>query len=234
MNTVPGRLAAVAAALLLSACTMIGAHDLEAMRGVDFGPRETIRFCVLRADDVSEDRARALIIAVDREFDRFGLDVEAVWIRPWRRPGFTVTAILGDVVVRPLRPPCDRLVALVGRHLGDTLWGVVLPEVLGAVETVTHTKGYVVATFASLGQIGLGPTEGAVHESYHFLGCGHGLVMGECYRSIAAIKDHARRNRAAGRDFFPGLTTDGRPINTRNDAESHLHRAFGVSQGPAP
>ena len=234
MRSLKGMAALAVVWLLLSACTMVGVHDLEAMSAVDFGPRETIRFCVLHAPDVPEEKARRLMTAVDREFDRYRLDVEVPWVRPWNRPGFTVTAMLEDIVPRPIEPPCDRLVAMVGRHLGDTLWGLVMPEVLGAVETVTHTKGYVVAILASPGQIGLSPAQGAVHESYHYLGCGHGLVMDECYRRIAEIKRMARANRGAGRDFFPGLTGNGRPINTRSQIQTVLRRALQPGPDTAP
>ena len=234
MRSLKGLAALAAVWLLPSACTMVGVHDLEAMTAVEFGPSETIRFCVLHAPDVPEEKARRLMTAVGREFDRYRLDVEVPWVKPWVRPGFTVTAMLEDIVPRPIEPPCDRLVAMVGRHLGDALWGFVLPEVLGAVETVTHTKGYVVANMASLGQIGLSPAQGAVHESYHFLGCGHALGMGKCYLRIAEIKKMARANRAAGRDFFPGLTGDGQPITTRRQVHTVLRRVLELRPDPAP
>ena len=220
--------------LAVGACTTIGVHDMEELAAVDFGPREIVRFCVLRAPDVDEDRARRLVAAVDAEFEPYGLDVEVSWMRPWERPGFAMESILADIVPRPLEPPCDRLMALVDRHLGDTVWGLVLPEVLGAVETVTHTKGYAVATMGSINQIASNPSSSAVHEAYHFLGCGHDLVMGECYRRIALIKGLARANRAAGRDFFPGLDPNGKPVTTRRQADTLLRRALNPSASPEP
>lgn len=221
------------AALALPACTTIGAHDLETLNKTDFGPRESLRFCLLLDDSVPEPTARALMNEVAREFGRYAIDVQVTRTQAWTRPGFTVKEIIADVAIRPLEAPCDRLVAMVGRNLGDALWGLAMPEVLGAVETLTHSKGYVVARTASLNQAFSTPGATAVHESYHFLGCDHGLVMTECYRRIQAIKLAARRNRSLGRDFFPALGPQGRPIETREMVDATLRAAIAGATVPA-
>lgn len=226
-------LAAVALLPALSACTTIGAHVPAHLEKTDFGPREALRFCLLVDENVGDERARALIGEVAAEFARYAIDVQVVRSEPWTRPGFGLEPIITDVVQRPLPAPCDRLVAVVGRHAGDALWGLVMPEVLGAVETATHTKGYVVGKVASLNQAISGPGSTTVHESYHFLGCDHGLLMTECYRRVQAIKAMARQNRAEGRDFFPGLDSEGRPIARREEVEAILSGRFAAKQLPA-
>ena len=185
---------------------------------IDYGTRLHLRVCLLRDAEISEQRARALIAAVDQEFDIYGTDVAIVWIRPWQRPGFTMSAIMRDLAPRPLEPPCGRLVAMVGRHLGDTLWGLALPEVLGAVETTTHTRGYVVSSLGSLNQILSSPSGTAVHEFYHLLGCTHARSKSECYEQIQALK----RYYSSDVDFFPGLSKTGELILSRAESEALL------------
>jgi len=84
--------------------------------------------------------------------------------------------------------------AFLGRHPGDVLWGLFLPQVLGAT-ALTH--GYVVARAASLDQLVAPPARVLQHELYHLLGCEHGLTMSHCYRRIAELVD-ARHG-----EFFP-------------------------------
>ena len=82
-----------------------------------------------------------------------GLHIATPWIREWERPAFSQKGIIRDVARRPLTAPCDRILALVGRDARDFLWGVLMPEILGAVETRTNSKGYVVAQVGSLNQV---------------------------------------------------------------------------------
>lgn len=203
---------------VLSGCTTTGMHLPDRRGQIDYGTRVPLRVCLLRDAEISEQRARALIAVVDQEFDPYGIDVAIVWIRPWQRPGFTMSAIMRDLAPRPLEPPCDRLVAMVGRHLGDMLWGLALPEVLGAVETTTHTRGYVVSSLGSLNQILSSPSGTAVHEFYHLLGCTHALSKSACYEQIRTLKRHY----SSGIDFFPGLAETGQPILSRAESDALL------------
>src|SRR6267142_815512 len=69
-------------------------------------------------------------------------------------PGFMMDGIMEAITREPLRAPCDRVMALVNRHLGDIAWNVLqLPEVLGAVNDETLTHAYTVARRASLNQV---------------------------------------------------------------------------------
>ena len=126
---------------------------------------------------------------------------------------------------RPLEAPCDRLLALVGRDVRDFMWGLLLPEVLGAVETRTASKGYVVAEAGSFNQLLTltTPGEAAAHEMYHLLGVPHRDDGASARRRIAHIKQLATDNRNAGRDFFPAATFRGKVYLTRRDVDRRFN-----------
>lgn len=212
-------------ALLTSTCTTVGVHDLAAMKAIDFGAPEEIRFCILADAGISEENARALMARVGEEFARYGLVVKVPWVRPWVRHDFFMEGLMEDVWSKSLELPCDRLVAFVGRNLGDFLFGLFGMETLGAADTVTFTRGYVVAQRVSLAQLFVGPEQALIHESYHLLGCVHQLKLFNCYTHIRDLKQFKRANRARGEDFFPGLTARGQPINSRQAADALVHAA---------
>lgn len=190
----------------------------EAESDVDYGPPAVMRVCLLKTDDVPAPRAEQLIAAVNDEFARYGIRVKVPWVRSWQRPGFDVNAIITDVARRDLESPCDRLVALVDRNFGDFAWGLLMPEVLGAVEDVTATRGYVVATSGSINQLLMPPGMTTVHEFYHLLGCPHGLTLTKCYPKIAALK----RAIDPAADFFPGVARYDAFLTTREAANTAL------------
>ena len=200
-------------------CTTIGTHTTERLK-VDYGAPQSLEVCLLRSPDVTQQRTDELIAAVNKEFAPYGITVQVPWIRDWQRPGFTASTIVEDLLNRGIEPPCDRLMGLVDRHAGDFLWGLVLPEVLGAVDDVTRTHGYVVATLGSVNQAFMGPHMAAVHEFYHLVGCPHGLTKSRCYHAIAQMKASA----PAGSDFFPGLSKDGKYLLTREDANAAIKK----------
>ena len=187
--------------LALSGCTTVGVHT-SAREDIDFGPPVTVRVCVLKAADISQPRAEALKQLVQKEFAQYGLVIEVPWVREWERPGFQAGSIMQDLLERPLEPPCDRLFALVDRHFGDFAWGLVMPEILGAVDSITSTRGYVVATFASINQLIAPPEQVVLHEFYHLLGCPHDVTLSKCYPKIASLKASVQPDA----DFFPGVS----------------------------
>jgi len=207
--------------IALAGCTSVGTHTRERY-ALDYGPPMQLRVCVLHAPGVAQQRIDTLIRAVNEEFTGYGIEVVVPWSRPWRRAGFTHERLFDDVVQRELEAPCDRLVAFVDRNAGDALWGLVLPEVLGMVDEATHTRGYVVATRASLNQLFVPPSKTAVHEFYHLLGCPHAGSMEACYRHIAALK-HAY---TADADFVPGIDEDGDFLPTRDATNRILREAL--------
>jgi hypothetical protein len=187
--------------LALAGCTTVGIHT-TAREQIDFGPPVTVRVCVLKAADISEHRAEMLKQLVQEEFAQYGLLIEVPWVREWERPGFQAGSIMQDLLERPLEPPCDRLFGFVDRHLGDFAWGLVMPEILGAVDQATTTRGYVVATFGSINQLVAPPEQTIVHEFYHLFGCPHGVTLSSCYPKIAALKASVQPDA----DFFPGVS----------------------------
>lgn len=204
--------------LLAAGCGMhpqAGGLPLEAA-----GERpEALRVCVLRDESLPPERAESVMAAVSQALAPHGVALTVPWYRPWSRPAFAQEGLTRDVALRPLEPPCDRLLALVGRDGRDFLWGLLLPEVLGAVERRTHTKGYAVARVGSLNQVlsFSRPEDTAFHEVLHMLGCAHGNPGADCARRIQALVAEARANRAAGREFFPAVTAGGRILATREE-----------------
>jgi hypothetical protein len=155
------------------------------------------------------------------------LTITVPWTRPWQRPGFTRRTIIRGVAAVPLEPPCDRLLALVDRHVGDALWGLpLLPEIGGSVEAASATRGYVVANRATLTQPWASPTEAAVHEFHHMLGCPHAKSRVLCYRRIATLK------READDGLVPAMALDGRLIATRAEANLRVAAKLNGREGP--
>ena len=216
----------------VTGCSTIGPAGFKPeATGVDMGPQVALRVCILKDESVSSERAAAIVAAIQKEFAQYGLIITVPDIRDWRRPAFRSQGILRDIAKRPLEPPFDRSLALVGRDMRDFVWGALLPEILGAVETLTHTKGYVVAEMGSLNQLLCfhSPAQAAVHEFYHMLGVEHSDKPRIIYEKIAALKRAAIKNRASGRDFFPGISSAGKLYLSRNAVD---HR-FGLLREPA-
>jgi hypothetical protein len=209
---------------LLIGCTTVGIPNKAAIENINFGPPEKLRICIYKDVTISDKQADEIIAALQTEFSQFGIEIEVPWIKPWKRPAFSGDEILNNFVSCPLESPCDRLLALVGRNFGDFLWGLVMPEVHGAVEDVSMTKGFSVAEFGSLNQVvSMGSAARiAIHETYHLLGCDHGLDPKPCYEKIAQIKKFARKSRLAGHDFFPSVPLNHGVLKTRYDVEKKL------------
>jgi hypothetical protein len=199
-------LLAITLATLLPACTTVGMHTKERAK-IDYGPPITMQICLLRAPDVSQKRADKLMDAVRKEFALYRIEVAIPWVRDWERHGFTANAMFdNDLYHRELEPPCDRLVALVDRNVGDIVWGLLgMPEVLGAVDDETHTHGMVVAIAATEAQTLMPPKDAAVHEFYHLLGCPHAATLTRCYGLIAKLKSQTDPKA----NFVPGVATNG-------------------------
>src|SRR2546427_664069 len=132
--------------IAMTACTSMGSHNVLARSDIDFGPAERLSFCLLVDEGITERAARQLMNDAWREEGAlYGLNIEVVSVVPWRRPAYTMQGILDALLQHPLHPQCDRVFALIGRDVGDVVWGLVgLPEVLGAVDDNTSTHGYAV------------------------------------------------------------------------------------------
>jgi hypothetical protein len=217
-------IALLVAVSVLQGCTSMGHHEHPLREAGDFGPRETLRICLYLDRGIDEEAGRSLLQRAWRtEAGFYALDVEVVQAKPWRRPAFAVQGIMAELRRVPLIPPCDRILALLGRNVGDFLWSFVAPEMLGAVNTESLTHGYVVARRGSLNQLLVPPEAVARHEIYHLLGCGEHFDMPACYRQIAALKAWKRES---GADFFPAWDHIGqRMLYSRGEVNARIGAA---------
>ena len=216
------RITVVAACVALGACTTVGMQTRQRVT-IDYGPPVQMRVCVLKAPGVTPQRVSDLVGAVNTEFAPYGIQVVVPWMRPWARSGFTYRQLFDEVAARELEPPCDRLMAFVDRNVGDFLWSLAMPEVLGAVDDDTHTHGFVIANWGSLNQLIASPKTTTVHEFYHLLGCPHAVSLSYCYGRIAALK----RSLASTPDFFPGVGRDEQFLLSRNAVNDVMQIANG-------
>jgi hypothetical protein len=221
----PSRLRACTAVGLLvvvfSGCTAVGSHSAVALARHDFGRPDTVRLCLYLDEGIGEEQARELIEeAWQEEADLFGLNVAVASITRWPRPAFTVNGILEGLQREPLARGCDRVLALVGRHVGDALWGLFLPEVLGAVNDETLTHGYAVVQRATVNQLLSSPTDVVRHELFHLLGCDTHFRMSRCYEQIARLKRWKQDNRS---DFYPAWDLlDQQMLTSREEVNARL------------
>jgi hypothetical protein len=217
----------------LTACTTIGVHDRADLNRPYTGEPQELRICIYRDMDVSVEKVNKIVDAVRKELNPQGVLLEVPWIRPWDRPSFMMSGIIRDIGARPLEYPCDRLLGVIGRNLQDFAWGLLLPEVVGAVEDTTLTKGYVVGEWGSLNQIlsMQSPKEFAIHEVYHLLGCSHGLSISPCHEQVDEIRSAAKYNREQGNDFFPAMSLEGHIFWSRGEVETILGAKQGTPSG---
>jgi hypothetical protein len=210
----------------LAGCSTIGPTGaLPGGSDIDLGPDVELRLCLYKDVDVSDKRATGIVKAIQQEFAQFGLIIKVPSIREWERPSFKHKGILRDIATRRLEPPFDRNLVLVGRNMGDFLRGI-QPEIFCAVETWTHTKGFVVAEMGSLNELSSykSPHRAAVHQFYHMLGVAHEDGKQVICEKIARLKRLAVENRGSGQDFFPGISAKGKLYMSRNAVD----RRFGL------
>lgn len=215
------RLIPLAFALALCACTTMGTPDTTARQMHDFGKPVTVDVCLYLDNGIAEEEGRKLIEEAWRdEAPLYGIDVRVAKVERWARPAFQMEGILADLRQKRLDAPCDRIMALVGRNVGDTLWSFFGPEVLGAVNDETLTHGYTVARRASLNQVLTPPVDIARHELYHLLGCGEHSNMPKCYDQLAMLKAWQRDHDS---DFFPAWDlVNGRLLGSREAVNVRL------------
>jgi hypothetical protein len=212
----------------ISGCTSIGLHSADARRQHEFGPPDTLRLCLYLDDGISETSAQALIDEAWREeAPLYGLQVSVTKVTRWPRPAFTMDGIIEALTREPLPPGCVRVFALIVRHVGDILWGLLLlPEVLGAVNDETLTHGYAIVGHASLNQLFSSPTDVIRHEIYHLLGCDEHFRMGRCYEQIARLKQWKRSHQS---EFFPAWDITSQRILATREAVNEALSASRVS-----
>lgn len=208
--------------------TSIGMDQPAVRAQTDFGPSETLRVCALLDDGITPADAQETLEDYwnQNEASKYNLSVKLVSYSSMPRSlnEFFEWQIGRKLIARQIPPGCDRMMYFVNRNALDVLWSVPeaygAPEVLGEVDDYTMTRGYVVDRIASLNQLMMGlwlsPSKVARHETFHFLGCGHDLVMDACYKHIAEAKWLEDRLSNAGcyqksgvGTFFPAFSQEG-------------------------
>lgn len=208
--------------------TSIGMDRPELRAQTDFGPPNTLRVCALLDDGISQSDAQATLQDYwnENEASKYQLSVKLVSYSslPRTLDEFFGYQIGRQVVMRQIPPGCDRMMYFVNRNVLDVAWSIPeaygAPEVLGEVDDTTMTRGYVVDRVASLNQVLMSPwftpSKVARHETFHMIGCGHDLVMDQCYKHIAEAKWIEDRLRNAGcyektgtEEFFPAFSHEG-------------------------
>ena len=228
------RLLCLAIGTMVAGCTTIGLDNPAKRDKMDFGAPATMRVCLLKDREISQERTDEVKAALREELRPYGIEVLYPWVAPWDRPGFWSSTQLSGLLIMHLVPPCDRIFGLAGRHMGDFVWGIIMPEVLGSVEAYSYTRGFAVVEWGSLNQL-LGfasPKSVAVHEGYHLLGCGHGLVMDGCYEQIRMMKIIANQERERGNEFFPTVSKDGYILRTREEVDNAFYQLIQSTFAP--
>lgn len=206
-------------------CTTIGFHQNNIRESMDFGEYHEFRVCTFHEPDITEKEIEDLFLYWNEELKLYNLKANPVRITKVKRPGFTGFDIMNYLYNQPMHQGCDRLLYLKGRKFVDIAYEVLSLGVLvglgfkvemqGAVDSKTHSRGYIKAKYISTFQLIFDSPKGTlVHEGYHLLGCGHQLLMKDCYKQIESLKKlnlHPEKEE----NFFPSLTSTGKKFIDR-------------------
>lgn len=219
------------ASATITGCASMGQHDPVALASIDFGPEDSLSICVLVDDEnTTHTQVDQLFAAVNQEFASYKLSVTVPWYKTWDRPGGHDHWIIEKLAEMKLPAPCDRMMAIVGntRAIETRSQGGMM--VLGSVDTVTHSRGFVVWDVDGMTQLLASPEAVMVHETYHMVGCEHDMPMKICYDRINRLKSAARQNRANGRQFFPTYSSRGQLLNSREEVDIREDVALRIHQ----
>jgi len=220
---------------------MIGVDRPAIRQAMDFGPPKTVKLCVYLDDGITRQEADELLSGWNSsEAPKYDLYVEPVSYSSLKRKAFFHGGIMDQLLQVPLPNRCDRALWFVNRSVGDVLYGfgpaTVLgaPVVLGEVDDLTLTHGFVLAKTASLSQLFESPETVTTHEIYHLLGCGQHFDMPRCYRQIQRLKVEELKLRASNYDarigeqpFYPTWNNldETRLLRSRKEVEAAIDRA---------
>lgn len=207
-------------------CTTIGFHRESVRNNIPFGTEKIFRVCTIIESGIEEEEVLDLFKYWNEELKLYSLKANFVNYGTMERPGFYGSDILNYIANLPMQEDCDRILYLKGRTKGDLVFEVftlglfvgtgLKLEVQGAVESRTQTRGYIKAKYISLLQVLFtSPKSTLVHEGYHLLGCGHQLLMDDCYEKIREVKSLSAEPNIE-KNFFPNITASGKRIRTRN------------------
>ncbi|MDX1959412.1 MAG: hypothetical protein SFU98_12615 [Leptospiraceae bacterium] len=206
--------------LCLLNCTTIGFHNNSSYSKLNFGAELDYTICILQDSGISDSRVESIVSDLKEELKLYNINLKVGWQRPWVRPSFWTGGIIRDVEMIKLEKPCDRIMAFVSRSIFDFILAIPLPEILGAVETNTHTRGMIYADYLTPNIILLGtPSRVLIHENYHFLGCDHDFEMTNCYDSILLLKKSSKIEKT----FFHTFSWSGKILKDRESTNQILN-----------
>ncbi|MGD9275919.1 MAG: hypothetical protein PVJ67_01990 [Candidatus Pacearchaeota archaeon] len=183
----------------------MGFENHKLKDSIDFGPEMHLRFGVYKTKGVSDKKVEKIFNGMKEELEAYAIKPEVAWIRDFKRGGFFFKSIFDSIIMggAKIEKPCDRNLYLVEKNLGDYLWGLsLLPEISGAVDTMTHSLMYLSADQG----FSRGPVGVAKHEVLHACGCEQGLAMNGSYEIIKKLKNAKSECDEINpfEDFFPG------------------------------
>jgi hypothetical protein len=231
--------------LFVSGCTMIGIDHPTMRKAIDFGPPQTVNFCVYLDKGVTPSDANRLLASWNEtEADKYQLYINPMAYDLKVREGFTRGSIDLEMAQMSLHGKCDRAIWFVNRTPADyaygtaltmaALTGVPIPEILGETDDPTLTRVYVYTKADSFNGVILRPWRVTRHELYHALGCAKHYDMPDCYERIRTLK--ARRDHLVAEQYFAGIGEppfyptfkDGsyETLDSRKDVDQHLSSAI--------
>lgn len=216
----------------LESCTTVGFHSETDRKKFDFGGQTEMKVCTYYEPGISREEIDSLFSEWNSELQLYSIKAVPTSLTEMERPGFYGSDILNHLFRLKLSENCDRLLYLKGRNASDILFEVftlglfavigIKLEIQGAVETATHTRGYIKAKYISLLQLMFtSPESTLVHEGYHLLGCGHQLFMEDCYSQIYRTKKLTEKPETE-KNFFPSYTTKGTEFKSRKSVNAYI------------
>ena len=187
-------------------------------------PVSVLRVCVMRASDVTDERVQEIREGLQRGADRHGVRVEIPWVREWSRSGFATEDSLISLMRVPLEAPCDRLLGLIGRHLGDFIANVAGFNVPIVLDRETSARAVIVANMDPVNSALRPPDRNAEFLTQAYLGCRLRLdiFQEECAQRVANLQ----RNVDPVADFVPGVTKKREFLTTREAVEAAVQKAL--------
>lgn len=204
--------------LAISACSHVGAP--QAMTPPEDGLVE-LRLCVLtNLDGITAPDDLDFLSAMQGEFAQYGIAIVVPWVKPWGVGSIDSSNAISQLSKIRLPIDCDRLFAIVAPTPIDFIGGLLGIEILGAVDKRTHTRGFIRGEKVSLNQAFFPPSDVAIHETYHLLGCNDGFDDDDCLRTMMRLRAAAKDTQGRKSHFFPANGKGGvRVIYTRKEVD---------------
>lgn len=204
-------------------CTTIGFHNPSELKKYTFTEEISYKLCIIKEENITEDTVKNLVSNLHSELSLYNLSLETQIIGSMKRPGFSTSTIYDSIIKISLPENCDRIMVFFKRNFLDFISHIVLPEILGLVESSTRTRGYIFADYLSINILtGATPSRTLIHENYHFLGCDHHWKMNDCYKSIFNLREAYIEN--SNNPFFPTISHKNKILDSREKVNYIIKR----------